>query len=68
MFIPFTPPAHIPSPFGPTGHGSVIDPTRHERDVLGRDVFSHTTVTGRTTTEVRDYLGNVIERRSSLFD
>jgi hypothetical protein len=68
MFIPFTPPAHIPSPFGPTGHGSVIDPTRHERDVLGRDVFSTTTVTGRTTTEVRDYLGNVIERRSSLFD
>jgi hypothetical protein len=67
MFIPFAPPAHIPSPFGPTGHGSVIDPTRHERDVLGRDVFSHITLTG-CTTEVRDYLGNVIERRSSVFD
>ncbi len=55
------------SPFGYTGQGSFAHPTEHSHDTFGRDVYSRTNSLGLTTHETRDHLGNVIDRRDSLF-
>ena len=56
------------SPFGISGHRSFTHPTERSRDVMGRDVFSRTNVTGLTTRETRDHTGSVIDQRDSFFN
>lgn len=67
MFEPINPSPYS-SPFGLTGHGTFGNPTTHSTDHLGRDVYRLSCLTGHDLTEVRDHMGNVLDRRSSPFD
>jgi len=63
-------PNPLTSPFGFSGNARDLSPgstTSRSNDMLGREIITERNLFGGDTREIRDHLGNVIDRRTSFF-